>query len=67
MKEDSPSKSKQSLKKSVSFNPSKNPALAEKGWIKLSAKMDTHNYHLKNKQTVSSAAFQVIFNKLILS
>lgn len=33
---------------------------AEKGWINLSAKMDTHNFHLKNKQAVSVAAFQVL-------
>lgn len=33
---------------------------AERGWIKLSAKMDTHNFHLKNKQAVSVAAFQVL-------
>lgn len=34
---------------------------AEKGWIKLSTKMDTHNFHLKNKQAVSVAAFQVCY------
>lgn len=31
----------------------------EKGWIKLSSKMDTHNFHLRLKQEVASAAFQV--------
>lgn len=32
---------------------------AEKGWIKLSAKAQTHNFHLRTKQELSSAAFQV--------
>lgn len=32
---------------------------AEKGWIKLSSKMNTHNFHLRVKQDASTAAFQV--------
>jgi hypothetical protein len=32
---------------------------AEKGWINLSAKMETHNFHLKNKQAVATANFKV--------
>lgn len=32
---------------------------AEKGWIKLSSKMNTHNFHLRTKQEASSAIFQV--------
>lgn len=37
----------------------KDIAASEKGWIKLSARMDTHNFHLRSKQAISSAAFQV--------
>lgn len=33
---------------------------AEKGWINLSARMETHNFHLRSKQAVACAAFQVI-------
>lgn len=32
---------------------------AEKGWIKLSSKMNTYNFHLRTKQEASSAIFQV--------
>lgn len=32
---------------------------AEKGWIKLSSRLETHNYHLRSKQAIACAAFQV--------
>jgi hypothetical protein len=31
----------------------------EKGWIKLSSKMQTHNFHLRSKQEAAAAAFKV--------
>ena len=36
------------------------PKVAEKGWISLSsAKADTHNFHLRTKQTLSMQNFKV--------
>lgn len=53
------SKNKQGTKKKGGEQEKQQLEVAEKGWIKLATKMNTHNYHLKNAQNASSAALKV--------
>ena len=50
-----------SNKISKSNNNKKNSSAngSEMGWIKYSTKMDTHNFHLRNRQGVAMATLQV--------